>query len=115
MFSVASLLVVGLVAVAQVPESPPLVRPEIPLGLDLYMPIPEGNPLTAEKVALGRRLFFDPILSRDYTLSCASCHDPRHPARLGLPPGGRDSPTLSVPLLPGGFEGLAKQQWASIP
>lgn len=41
------------------------------------MPLPEDNPLTPEKVALGRRLFFDPILSRDYTLSCASCHDPR--------------------------------------
>ncbi len=41
------------------------------------MPIPEDNPVTPQKVALGRRLFFDPILSRDHTLSCASCHDPR--------------------------------------
>jgi cytochrome c peroxidase len=48
----------------------------IPLGLDLYMPVPEDNPLTAEKVALGRRLFHDTRLSRNRTISCASCHDP---------------------------------------
>jgi cytochrome c peroxidase len=49
----------------------------IPLGLDLHMPVPEDNPLTAEKVALGRRLFHDTRLSRNRTISCASCHDPR--------------------------------------
>jgi cytochrome c peroxidase len=48
-----------------------------PLGLDLYMPVPEANPLTRAKVELGRKLFFDKRLSRDYTLACASCHDPR--------------------------------------
>ena len=49
----------------------------VPLGLDLYMPVPDDNPLTSEKVALGRRLFSDPVLSRDGTRSCASCHNPR--------------------------------------
>lgn len=48
----------------------------IPLGLDLYLPVPEHNPLTAEKIELGRQLFFDPRLSRDGSLSCASCHRP---------------------------------------
>jgi cytochrome c peroxidase len=48
----------------------------IPLGLDLYMPVPEDNPLTAERINLGRRLFSDRRLSRDQSLSCASCHDP---------------------------------------
>lgn len=38
-------------------------------------PYPADNPTTPEKVALGRRLFFDAGLSRDGTLSCASCHD----------------------------------------
>jgi len=67
-----------LAAAAQSPADPEGPwRPEIPRGLDLYLPVPEDNPLTPEKVALGRRLFFDPILSRDYTLACASCHDPR--------------------------------------
>lgn len=38
------------------------------------MGIPLDNPLTKEGIALGRRLFYDPILSADSTLSCASCH-----------------------------------------
>jgi cytochrome c peroxidase len=50
----------------------------IPLGLDRNRPVPEDNPLTEAKVQLGRRLFFDPILSVDRTVSCASCHDPAH-------------------------------------
>ena len=32
------------------------------------------NPLTEEKVMLGRALFHDPILSRDNTVSCTTCH-----------------------------------------
>ncbi len=32
------------------------------------------NPLSREGVALGRQLFYDPVLSRDSTISCASCH-----------------------------------------
>lgn len=30
----------------------------------------------ADKAALGKLLFFDPILSKDKTISCASCHKP---------------------------------------
>ena len=48
----------------------------IPLGLDLYMPVPEENPLTPERIALGRQLFSDRRLSRDGSISCASCHRP---------------------------------------
>jgi len=32
------------------------------------------NPLTEEGFQLGRNLFYDPILSQDNTISCASCH-----------------------------------------
>lgn len=32
------------------------------------------NPLTEEGIALGRQLFYDPVLSKDSTISCASCH-----------------------------------------
>ncbi len=32
------------------------------------------NPLTRQGIELGRRLFYDPALSRDSTVSCASCH-----------------------------------------
>src|SRR6185295_14862217 len=48
-----------------------------PLGLDIYMPVPASNRLTREKVTLGRKLFFDKRLSRDGTLACVSCHDPK--------------------------------------
>lgn len=32
------------------------------------------NHLTDEKIQLGRKLFYDPSLSRDKTISCSSCH-----------------------------------------
>ena len=32
------------------------------------------NPITENKVELGRELFYDPLLSRNNTISCASCH-----------------------------------------
>ena len=32
------------------------------------------NPLTYEKVELGRALFYDPLLSKDNSISCNSCH-----------------------------------------
>ena len=77
-------------------------RADIPLGLDLYMPVPEDNPFTADKVALGKRLFFDPILSRDRSLACVSCHDPNraftdgHAVAIGVfgRQGTRSAPTL---------------------
>lgn len=47
----------------------------VPLGLDTYIPAPDDNPISAEKAALGRDLFRDPILSRDRTISCATCHE----------------------------------------
>src|SRR4051812_4845937 len=48
----------------------------IPLGLDLYMPVPESDILTTDRIALGRQLFLDPRLSRDGSVSCATCHRP---------------------------------------
>ncbi len=36
--------------------------------------LPRDNPLTVERVALGEMLFHETALSRDGTLSCASCH-----------------------------------------
>src|SRR5262245_5030215 len=65
----------------------------IPLGLDLYLPFPEDNPLTLDKVTLGRRLFFDRRLSRDRSVACATCHDPKRgfstPASVSTGVGGR--------------------------
>src|SRR4029077_7687166 len=53
-------------------------RLEIPPGVDFFLPVPEENPLTPEKAAMGRDLFSDRRLSRDQTISCATCHDPKH-------------------------------------
>lgn len=51
-------------------------------------PIPQQLQLDAHKVALGERLFHDPRLSRDNTVSCASCHD--------LAKAGADARPLAV-------------------
>lgn len=45
----------------------------VPLFFPQVFPSPD-NPLTEEGIELGRRLFYDPILSKDSTMSCASCH-----------------------------------------
>lgn len=47
--------------------------------------VPADNPMTAAKVELGRHLFHDPRLSRDGTMSCASCHDPARAFTDGKP------------------------------
>ncbi|BFU93011.1 MAG: cytochrome-c peroxidase [Nitrospira sp.] len=50
----------------------------VPFGLeDSGGYIPRDNPITVEKVELGKLLFFDPRLSADNTVSCASCHIPQ--------------------------------------
>lgn len=54
--------------------------------------VPTDNPLTRAKIELGRQLFFDPRLSADHRVSCASCHDPAHdyskPTPLAIGIGG---------------------------
>lgn len=38
--------------------------------------IPEDNQLTEERILLGKTLFFEPLLSRDSSISCSFCHHP---------------------------------------
>ncbi|MCI0359976.1 MAG: cytochrome-c peroxidase [Planctomycetaceae bacterium] len=72
-----------------------------PLGLK-PLTIPADNPLTADKVELGKQLYFDKRLSRDDTISCASCHDPKKGWSNGEAfatgvrgqVGGRSAPTI---------------------
>ncbi len=72
-----------------------------PLGLK-PVPVPADNPMTREKVELGKQLYFDPRLSCDDTVSCASCHDPKKgwsnsaPFATGVRSqvGGRSAPTI---------------------
>ncbi len=56
-------------------ESPEPPYSAVPPGFPQVLH-PQDNAPTPERVALGERLFFDPILSFDSTLSCGSCHKP---------------------------------------
>jgi len=39
---------------------------------------PPDNALTEDRAQLGKRLFYDKLLSRDQTVTCASCHQQEH-------------------------------------
>ena len=75
--------------------------PKVPLGLP-KVPIPEDNPMTPAKVELGKLLYFDKRVSKDGTVSCATCHDPQmawaehEPTSEGIGRqfGERNSPTV---------------------
>lgn len=59
--------------------------PEL-FNINLIAPIlPNNNPLTEEGVFLGKKLFFDTILSKNNTVSCATCHDPKKSFADNLP------------------------------
>lgn len=81
---------------------PPFAHAAAPSGLGALPAVPGDNPMTAEKIALGRRLFFAPVLSRDQTVACATCHDPEHgfaspdPVAVGIggAKGRRNAPSL---------------------
>jgi cytochrome c peroxidase len=65
--------------------------------------IPPDNAQTTEKILLGKKLYFDTRLSKDNTVSCATCHDPAKgwsdagptSAGIGGQRGGRRSPPVS--------------------
>lgn len=73
----------------------------LPAGLPEFEH-PKDNPSTPEKIALGKQLFFDPRLSSDESVSCATCHDPKHgwsnndsiATGVGGQKGGRSAPTI---------------------
>jgi cytochrome c peroxidase len=63
------------------PKNAVELEPVLPLGLSqgaaqIDRVGLEKNPLTRAKIELGRQLYFDPRLSVDSTVSCASCHNP---------------------------------------
>lgn len=75
-------------------EDPP--KPGNLVRLPETVPAPKHNPTTPEKVALGKRLFFDPRLSADNKMSCATCHLPEKAFGDGLARGkGHDGRTLT--------------------
>jgi cytochrome c peroxidase len=66
----------------------------VPKGLPPLTPnavVPAYNPLTKAKVELGKELYFDPRVSKNGTVSCATCHNPEK--------GWTDNLTVSVGIL----------------
>jgi cytochrome c peroxidase len=77
----------GMIVASAANATPPLPKPgvlaepksmgQVGFPAELYkLVVPPDNPETPAKVALGKALFFDPRLSVDNTVACASCHDP---------------------------------------
>jgi len=95
---------------ASVPPLPvpgPLAQPRSlkQVGLPVLQTLAEAPPenlQNPEKIALGEKLFFDPRLSVDGTVACATCHDPARAFTDGRPTsvgvkgrvGQRNSPTI---------------------
>jgi len=85
-------------------ESPPLGFAKLPYAADSLDVLKDSSPMSLDmnRVILGRRLFFDGRLSEDGTVSCATCHQPRHgfaspdPIAIGIKDriGKRNAPTL---------------------
>ena len=89
------------------PKAGPLAAPrgqdQVGFAVELTKSvIPLGSPLTPAVVALGEKLFFEPRLSGDGTVACATCHDPARaftdgrPVSIGIAgrAGQRNAPTI---------------------
>ena len=71
-----------------------------------YFTDQKGNPVATDKVALGKLLFEDKTLSKDKSISCATCHKKELYFTDGLaksPGTTRNSPTLFYAALQKGF------------
>lgn len=104
------LLVLFLVAaVLPLPADPVLAEAQYGAGASSVLPSytglqrafppltePETNPTSPEKVELGRLLFFDPVLSENDQVACATCHHPDWGFSDGLAqPAGLDGRGLA--------------------
>jgi cytochrome c peroxidase len=74
--SIAAVLAISLAMALEEDDVTLLKR-----GQELFQPLPKDmatleSPITRERVDLGRMLFFDPRLTVDSNMSCASCHQP---------------------------------------
>ncbi|MBN8588424.1 MAG: c-type cytochrome [Rhodothermia bacterium] len=98
----------GLLSLTACDDNEPKAHTPTPLNLTLppkfpALPQPEDNPLTVEGVALGKVLFYEKRLSKDGTISCASCHIPEYsftdPNTLSRGVDGRLGERQSMPLI----------------
>jgi cytochrome c peroxidase len=103
-FLALAALAAVVLAAAQEPAPIPAdtLPPELPGSAPYGLPDGFAPPGDERSAALGRRLFFDPLLSQDRTVACASCHVPDHgfadaaPRSLGVrgQRTERNAPTL---------------------
>jgi len=104
---ITALVVLAPPAVGQTGQPPITSVPVLSLGpepLGSLPPVvaPPDNPQTTAKILLGKKLYFDTRLSKDNTISCATCHDPAMgwsdagPTSKGIGSqlGGRRSPPV---------------------
>lgn len=102
-FWIASALLVS----AGCQQEEPLKYDDIAVVLPANFPSPtynlQQNPVTKEGFLLGKKLFYDPILSRDSSIACADCHisfsafsHPDHPTSHGIDGlfGRRNAPAI---------------------
>lgn len=77
--------------------------------------VPSRNPMSSEKFELGRHLFYDTRLSRDDSMSCASCHKQEHAfaddVDLSLGVTGEIGVRTSMPLFNVAF--VSTLNWAN--
>lgn len=52
-----------------------VVAPLLNFAAEPISPVPLSIPYDKAKAAIGEKLFFDPILSKDQTVACATCHN----------------------------------------
>jgi len=82
-------------------------EPNLALGQLPNVPIPAHNLQFDAKVELGKLLFFDPRLSKDGSISCASCHVPAagfaDPRQFSLGVGGKQGGRNAPPALNAAF------------
>lgn len=95
-------------------DNPVIPLPKPPLGLEADLTRAQVV-VTPEKVRLGRWLFYDVRLSRDHTISCASCHHPENafsePTAHSTGVGGRQGTRKAPPIVNAGFPVTALYFW----
>jgi cytochrome c peroxidase len=99
-FALATWMLVSCRSSQPKPESHP--ESEVISNDEPIKPIPTKIDLDTRKVALGKLLFNEVKLSRDNTISCASCHDLEaggvdhrvHSIGIGGAEGGINAPTV---------------------
>ena len=103
--AIATAAVAALLAACE--KEPVVEHPEVIMEIPDYFPPlayqSEKYPLSQDRVALGRKLFYEPKLSSDNTISCGDCHAQVHafadhntPVSFGVggAMGTRNSPAL---------------------